>query len=86
MWNKINVDAYNPHLTYEVNNKNGMNLPTEWTPVLICDVDDSKIGYFVGRFYQDTLTKEIYCMTCWKWKYKYLNNLRWQYFDFCEEA
>lgn len=47
-WNKIRKDLYDPYLTYQQNNHNGVNLPpVENQPVLIYDSD--KPRYLVGR-------------------------------------
>ena len=81
-WNEINVDVYNPYLTYEQNNINGMNLPTEWLPVLVYDIDDSKVGYFVGRFYKQEPSNRICCSTPWNWNYYHVENLKWCAFEF----
>lgn len=62
--------------------KNGVNLPEEWMLVLIYDPEDSKVGYFVGRFYQ---AFDLCCSTRFGWDYSSIGHLKWQEIDYYRE-
>ncbi len=81
MWNKINKELFNPYISWENNNKNGVNLPEEFRPVLIHNLDTAT--YYVGRFF--CKNNEIHVMNDEKnYDTTLIKYLRWQKFDYYE--
>ena len=80
-WHSINMDLYNPYLSFEANIENGVELPPEWKPVLVCNTD--KPCYFVGSFFMED--NKLCCSTP-QYTYHNVQYFRWYDFPSCPEV